>query len=110
MILIQAKEKPLWQTENKFIRMVEKCIKIRSQYVCNAIYNTQSRKDSNTEEYGQEISGCKFKKRSRVALNRLGLLLANTSQLTRNPLFDVKGRTLKIVCGFNLLRRCEDRS
>ena len=81
MILIQAKENPLWQTENKFIRMAEKCIKIRSQYVCGAIYNTQSRKDSKTEEYGQEISGCKFKKHSRVALNRLGLLLANTSQV-----------------------------
>ena len=77
MILIQTKENPLWQTENKFILIAEKCIKIRSQYVCGAIYNTQSRKDRETEEYGQEISGCKFKKRSRVALNRLGLLLAN---------------------------------
>ena len=77
MILIQAKENPLWQTENKFILMAEKCIKIRSQYVCSAIYNTQSRKDRKTEEYGQEISGCKFKKRSRVALNRVGPLLAN---------------------------------
>lgn len=81
MILIQAKENPLWQTENKFIRMAEKCIKIRSQYVCSAIYNTQSRRDSKTEGYGQEISRCKFEKRSRVALNRLGLLLANTSQV-----------------------------
>lgn len=90
--------------------MAKKCIKIRRQYVSNTIYNTQSRKDSKTEEYGQEISGCKVKKHSWVALNRLGLLLANTSQLTRNPLFDVKRRTLKIVSRFKLLRRRQDRS
>ena len=71
----------MWQTAKKFIRMAEKCIKIRSQYVCSAIYNTQSTKESKTEEYEQEISGYKFKKHSRVALNRLGPLLANTSQV-----------------------------
>ena len=81
--------------------MAKKCIKIRSQYVSSTIYNTQSRKDSKTEEYGQEISGCKVKKHSWVALNRLGLLLANTSQLTRNPLFDVKRRTLKLFPDLN---------